>query len=283
MISTIKEIGPWSSTADGHTANGVANIEISGLWSRKGERTAVPHLGTVDVLSLALQATELALTEFGHLRAWHITTLDVRAPGQPLEDGFDNVPVSVTFRVEGGAAAVEVVIGGFTVGIQLVDRGVLSATGVTRDSVYGALFRTRVPRIGPIARENGGAAATVAVEPSEHRGDRALIDAEKSGGLNVIDAFVAVLQLGQVLLYDLDEITRADSDTLWMRTTRIEAGPGVGSTAGLEVTLEEPRLRTLRDETWRLATITGTVDEIFTVSCAVAHKVPQQQTAPLTQ
>ena len=82
--------------------------------------------------------------------------------------------------------------------------------------------------------------------------------------------------MGQVLLYELDGIRRADSNTLWMRRTTMTADPEAlasASTSGVVAALEEPRLLTAGAERWRTATIVGDCQGVLT-RCAVAHRLP---------
>ncbi|WP_144629548.1 AvrD family protein [Arthrobacter woluwensis] len=274
VIPTIEHLDSWQSQNGRHTAKGTASIQISGLWSKKGARTAVPHLGTIDVLSLSLQATEAALARLARPVSWTVTLLEVRAPSQPVESGFEALPLALILDTTEDMARSEVVVGGFTVSIGLAPQelpeGGLNGTG----SVYRDVFRSRVPELAPIDRVQDVIRTQVSVGVGTPGPTPTALDATKARGLNLIDAFVTVLQLGQVLLYELDGLTRADSETLWMRTTRMAACTTTAPSTTATATLENPRIRTLRQGTWRLATITGALGEHFTVSCAVAHHIP---------
>lgn len=199
----------------------------------------------------------------------------MRAPAQPIESGFESIPLAISFRHQLSSASSEVAVAGFTVAVKLKADGPRPQQAGEGRSVYRDVFRARVPQIGPIELGIGQARSTASIIPTGQQAHSALLDASKAESLNVIDAFVIVLQLGQVLLYDLDDLSRADSDTLWMRTTRIEARPGAADVSDVTVILEGPRLRTLRNDPWRLATITGALGDLFTVSCGVAHRLAQ--------
>ena len=92
----------------------------------------------------------------------------------------------------------------------------------------------------------------------------------------MIDSFVISLQLGQVLLYELDELTRAGSETLWMRQTTIVADTPYRPAAGaipVAAALHDSRLVTARGARWRTAAIVGRTQGL-TTRCAVAHQLP---------
>lgn len=275
VIPTIQELGDWLSVSENHTATGAAKIEIRGSWSKKGTRTAVPHLGTIDVMSLALQATEGALARFAGAIAWRVASVGVKAPAAPVESGFESIPLAISFWHQLSSASAEVAVAGFTVAVKLEAEGPRPHQASKGRSVYRDVYRARVPQIGPVELGIGHARSTANIIPTGQWAHSALLDASKAESLNVIDAFVTVLQLGQVLLYKLDDLSRADSHILWMRSTRIEARPGATDVSDVSVILEGPRLRTLRNDPWRLATITGSLGDLFKISCAVAHRLPQ--------
>ncbi|MGW1491293.1 AvrD family protein [Streptomyces sp. NPDC002402] len=91
----------------------------------------------------------------------------------------------------------------------------------------------------------------------------------------MIDLFVSALQLGQVLLYRLDGVNRATSNTLWMRSTTIV--PATTEPAGddgrFQVTLARPTKLPTRQGTWRAAQITTTYAGMR-LACNVAHLLP---------
>lgn len=102
------------------------------------------------------------------------------------------------------------------------------------------------------------------------------IDAAPAGMASMLDSFVASLQLGQILLYEADGLTRAESETLWMRTTTVTAvEPHLRATGTFPVTaslIDSTRI-VARGEPWRTATILGEGGGIRT-RCAVAHRLP---------
>jgi hypothetical protein len=73
-------------------------------------------------------------------------------------------------------------------------------------------------------------------------------------------------------------MNRADSNTLWMRKTRITLGrprPNMasGPGTGLAVGLRKNRMIMKDGESWRCADVVGTFDG-GEVVCSVAHRLP---------
>lgn len=96
---------------------------------------------------------------------------------------------------------------------------------------------------------------------------------------SAVDAFVSTLQLGQALLYSLDNIQRKESNTLWMRSTEILFPPEdplkFFSSHALRVDLENPRIVIKDGKKWRLGTIvTKQGSKDINIKCSVAHQLP---------
>jgi len=91
----------------------------------------------------------------------------------------------------------------------------------------------------------------------------------------VVDAFVVALEVGQILLYELDRLDRADSNTLWMRQTELQwtSHGSAPIPAEATITIVNPRVLNRGTERWRTADIRGDVYGI-TARCAIAHRLP---------
>jgi hypothetical protein len=111
------------------------------------------------------------------------------------------------------------------------------------------------------------------------------IDGALHPSVTFVDAFVVNLQLVQILMYELDSLTRADSNTLWMMRTVLEAPaappplpdhPDLALPA--EATLTEKRLLPLRGGTWRSVDIEAGLAGIG-LRCGFAHELPPHAAA----
>ncbi|MFD6437627.1 AvrD family protein [Streptomyces venezuelae] len=91
----------------------------------------------------------------------------------------------------------------------------------------------------------------------------------------MVDAFVAVLQLGQVLLYTLDGVEAGHGDHLRMRRARITAAPASAARPTDQATaaLAQAQLLPFTAGIWRTAQIRGALHGIQ-VQAHVAHLLP---------
>ncbi|MGI5467610.1 AvrD family protein [Streptomyces sp. CA-132043] len=100
----------------------------------------------------------------------------------------------------------------------------------------------------------------------------------------MIDCFVTNLQLAQILMYELDGVRRAESNTLWMLRTvlsadadeRPEAGSAGETGSGslpLHMRLTGKHLLPLRGATWRNVEVAGGLGGI-SLRCSLAHELP---------
>jgi hypothetical protein len=286
------EIG---ADSDGHScATGLARVDIRGPWSRKGEVDQSPHLSTVDILSLTMQLVDAttAAVRGPAASSLYATRVGITAPTAPVDADLDRLPVEVEAHVGDGAIELAVSVAGFAVRMSAIAiphpaAAMRPVAEPARRSVYADLFRQRVPTVTGVRLADDRPAgppvgrATVTL-PEAADGPAGGVDAVRGAGVNQVDAFVAALQLGQVLLYRQDRMKRAESDTLWMRRTTIEAVEPRAAVrhAELSVALEDSRLRELRGDTWRLATIAARLSGLFRIDCAVAHRVPAALATP---
>jgi hypothetical protein len=93
----------------------------------------------------------------------------------------------------------------------------------------------------------------------------------------LVDAFVVCMQLAQVLIYELDAITRAESATLWMLRTHLIGPDDIGHAAmssGIaEVSITSAHLIPLRGERWRNVDLAGAIGGVR-MQASFAHRLP---------
>ncbi|MBM7087836.1 hypothetical protein JTP67_04540 [Streptomyces sp. S12] len=268
-------------TIDDAGITATAGLEIPGAWSRKGDTTQRPHLSTVDVM---LYGARLAGLHAAHHRGlgpdapFSVRSLTIKAGNQPQEDGLDTFPVSgrLLDTADDGTTTMECRVGLLTVRIETAagtpgTAGPRPGTGTYahadalpgpwNDAPFGVPHRDRRQLL---------TAVDVLPDASLARADLTL---DPDGPATMIDLFVAALQLGQVLLYSLDGVARADSNTLWMRRTVIRPAPETPADGRFEVRLREPRLLPGAQGGWRSAEIV-TDHAGLRLSCSVAHLLP---------
>lgn len=268
-------------------------------WSRKGDEARRPHLSTVDVLVFAAWLAELHLAHAlgldpGRRREAVLSRVTIRAGSRPVEERLDDVPVSAA--VAGGsppgtrrATALDCRVGALTARCDVHhDPGVPRAVpgsyadaaellGPDENRFYGAGFRARTLLVTDLALASDGPAARADVVAGGEVPTGGL-DGASAAAASFVDALVVGIQLGQVLLYRLDGVARADTATLWMRRTVLErVGPARALSGAEPATAALARGRLLADargRVWRCADVVARFGGIA-LRCSVAHALPR--------
>ncbi|OII18430.1 AvrD family protein [Curtobacterium sp. MCBA15_013] len=280
----VEDAGTWRLTATADAVTGAA-------WSRKGDDEQNPHLSTTDLIVLGIaSAYELLARDLDAeaMTACSIMSVDIRAPRRPIEGDLAALPVK-GHAPRGAATAgaeipVVVDVAGFTIGIVVLrSTATPPVPGSTRvedrpgDGVYCGVYRSRSPLVEDVEVSPNNVRASVTIPAVGRRPADELcgFEAAFQPGINLVDAFVTTLQLGQVLLYRLDEIDRSDSETLWMRRTLITVPGHPHSAVRTATRVYLDRSRTLQQDghEWRLCDVVGTFDTGMQVSCSVAHVI----------
>lgn len=280
-----------------------AGLSMHGLWSVKGGAEQTPHLGTTDVMVLACRMGEALLASRYSpdlLPAAHVTSVTISGGSEPVEGALRDLECRAVLQSApgGGGSVLRCSVASMTavahVAHGTAEPGLASVqapseealVGDSGDRLYGARWAERDVSLTQVRMdpERGTARAGLAfrqgASPSPH-GERRGLEAAYPDALCAVEYFVATLQLGQVLLYRLDAMDRADSNTLWMRKTRVALdGPGSvvagGPGTDLSVHLRNKRLVEKDGESWRCADVVGTFDG-GEVVCKVAHRLPARQ------
>lgn len=295
--------------ADADTAariDATAGIRIPGTWSRKGQTHQRPHLSTIDAMIFGAQVTGIYAAHTHSLSAdapFAVRSLSIKAGATPDEDSLDHFAVSGTYHnttAEGSApgrlrTTMDCTVGSMTVRVEAEHPVAIDASAATEatgtpgtgtsgtegsyamaelrpgpwnDAPYGASHHSRRQILTDVRAEAHRASAALTVTTREAAGGESLPP-------TMVDLFVSALQLGQVLLYRLDGLDRATSNTLWMRSTTIT--PATTEPAEddgrFHVTLARPTKLPTRQGTWRAAQITTAYAGMH-LACNVAHLLP---------
>lgn len=287
-----------ATAADGTgVVSATVAVDYPADWSRKGEQDQRAHLSTVDIMVLGARLVEVHLRyarglDREQLRAAALERVRIKAGSAPVEDGLTGFPARA--RITGSAPApdgsvttvAECVIGTMRLHCELRHAAGTPAPdpNATPAGFTDAELRELLDEGPHVYAEEYTLrrqyAENVTAVPSESRADaRVRIDPalpELPASALVVDAFVIGLQLGQLLLYELDGISRADSNTLWMRLTEIECrdnGVPRVPVAPVTVRLDNRRLiEKAGHEVWRAADIVCAFQRID-MRCSVAHRV----------
>jgi hypothetical protein len=294
---------------DGPAPGARASIGLSypSDWSTKAERTDLrPHLSTIDLLVLSAQLSELHLAHAYSLdsrlrRMSWLRKVSLRAGRVPQEDllGMSGSAVLVSTEPVPGsdrlhASVYDCAVGVMRARIEIVHpvagagggrwtyQSMEQALGPASSRYYGDGFKSRRQVITDVAvdLDQLAASANVGVEPA---GEIAVpvdgIEGRFQPTFTMVDAFVTSLQLGQVLLYELDSVPRERSNTLWMVRTSLESdAPHRPYTGGLSVrtAITRKHLLPMRGGTWRNVDFTSSCGGV-TMRASFAHEIPAEQ------
>ncbi|MEV5387740.1 AvrD family protein [Streptomyces sp. NPDC052721] len=274
-------------------------------WSRKGDADQRPHLSTVDVLVIGAQLSEvhlahvLGLSPDQRARAV-LQRVRIKAGTSPVEEDLADFAATAQLVATGpsGQAAglfvstVECVVGTLRMRCEIRhEAGVPNQApgsyaslrdllGDPRPRLFGEGFTARRQFVEDVVvdpRTREAAAAVRVTTRQDVPSPAAGLEGAHHDRASAIDAFVIGLQLGQVLLYALDDVPRARSNTLWMRETVLQLDPlraPLPATSTVTTRLERcKRLETSKGEVWRSADIVGEFLGVR-LCCSVAHLLP---------
>jgi len=210
-------------------------------WSVKGVGELRPHLSSIDALVLAVRVAEFymrtcGLSEDQVRRAW-IRSMKVRAGNDPTLELSDFAVDArlvasepVPRSLGGQVSTVESHVGAITLVLEIEHEPRLLPRSEAK-LAPGARF-VSPPRFfyGDQHRETqrlladldldlhaGSARSLVTITAPEETDDIGGLGAAYAPGLSIVDMIAVAAQMAQALLYDLDGLTRQESQTLWMR------------------------------------------------------------------
>lgn len=282
----------------------IAELCYPAAWSRKGSRELVPHVSSIDTVALAASLLETAVVHTCDLgsaeaaRMW-VSHAKVSAGARPEED-LHHVAVTADIinvvRQPSGDLATTAMfrvgqlrgsmtlqhppgIGEFYVlGADKVSD--LASTYPGRQLFYLSGYKTHDLHACDIAVDTTEQTITATCAVNTSTPTAALVGAESAWphSVSIIDAVLGAAQLSQILLYDLDGVDRASSNTLWMRKLELTATPPPRPiTEPFPATVHVRRLSTINrsNQVWRSADLTVHDFAGVTGSCLLAHQLPE--------
>lgn len=287
----------FDTTADGRPLSAVAAVTYPEDWSRKRDDVILrPHLSTIDALIFGARLAEHVVADRHGLSAaqrgtaW-LRRVEIKAGGKPDESGLDALPARAALL---GASAedtepgrlvstVECRVGAMTLRVEIdhddTADGTDPAAGADpAPTAYHDGYRLRTQAITSVELDDDalGVRADAVVEASADVPAGAGLESAYEPSVSLIDAFVVALQLGQILLYQLDGVERGTSNTLWMRKTAITTSTPhrpADRPYPVAARLADPLVVQARGGSWRTGEIVCDVAGVL-VRCAVTHQLP---------
>ncbi|MEV0092292.1 AvrD family protein [Streptomyces sp. NPDC050738] len=304
---TVYGITAHPAGAEGPAVTAKADIGYPADWSKKtADEDLRPHLSTVDALVLGVQLAELHLAHAYGLdaadrSAMRLRKVVLRAGGAPQEE-LEGIALSATLKAtvaeesaRGGHRSVyDSTVGGLRVRCEIDHPlrtkataparydALTDALGPGEPRFYGEGFKLRRHTVEDV-RVDMGALTAEATARFTAVSDTAPTEGIEGAGppvVSLVDCFVVNLQLAQVLMYELDSLTRESSNTLWMMQTVLEAPEdpqplAVPVSGALETatTLTAARKLPLRGGIWRTVELHSRMAGIE-MRCSFAHELP---------
>lgn len=300
----IEDIELNRNVEDGRHVAASGNVLYPREWSRKSPNVDLrPHLTSIDALVLGVHLVELHLGHVAGLdaeqrrRTW-LRRFVMKGGSNPQEE-LTQFPIRarhVETRAQDGSVAGHVStydcqIGTIKVRCEIEhERGrttarpdlaetVASVLGAAGRRYYGEGYKFRRQHVRHLAIEGGARRIGAEVEIELMGEDSEVtqgLEAHYAPSVLMIDSIVSLAQMAQVLLYTLDGIKRAESNTLWMRQVVMESEspmrpplkPFVASTS-----IIDSRLLKFSGGLWRASDMVGDFGGI-SARYSVAHELP---------
>ncbi|MBT2481754.1 AvrD family protein [Streptomyces sp. ISL-94] len=285
-------ITPSTATSSGQV-HAFAGIHLPETWSRKGQTLQRPHLSTLDGMLLAAQLTGLYAAHTHRLgpdAQFRVRAMRLKAGTMPDEEGLERFGVTARrlsttaspYTSGWSLTTADCTIGSMSVQIEAEHptadqpdgaQGSYATAeelnGPWNSAVFGFSHRHRSQHLEDVVTDiaEGTAHARLTLVDTPGQGPAAAQEP------TAIDLFVSALQLGQVLLYELDNLSRAESNTLWMRSTTFTSTTEAEPDGRFRVALGRSNELPSAEGTWRTAQITAALGGTK-VTCNVAHLLP---------
>jgi hypothetical protein len=280
---------------------GTATLGYPKDWSRKSTGSLRPHVSSIDGLLLAVELAEACLTQRYGLdreqrrRMWlrcmemriaapqeNLTAFGVQAaqtscapaaPGSRCEhvSTFDCLigTMRVTCAIEHDIASQIAATGHYRSSVEIL--------GDPSDRYYGVGYKTRTQRVADIVPAPDGqlVRARITVTDPHTRRDGGFAGSYQPSA-SMLDCFLSLAQLAQVVAYRSDGIDRAQSNTLWMRRLTLSSSTPVHPLdAHTDATVTVARSRRLKvaGECWRAFDLSANFGAIQAQG-SIAHALP---------
>lgn len=240
-------------------------VKLPDMWSIKGEATQKPHLSTIDVIEFALECLRqfrISTWRYCGLPTDLLNSISIVAGRTPVEDTLDAVPITGQVLLNDDASEVMV--------LQIAN---MEVTMYLRQNIQNSgrdlkFSREPVELSKVLLNANKMQASAITYTNPKHEENVWSLPA----------SFACALQLGQLLLYKLDNVKRSESNTLWMKKTLIRFSDPMPCTRGaqpIHAYLDDVLKYTKSDGEWRRANVCATFCNVQ-ITCRVTHCLPER-------
>ncbi|GAA6134644.1 AvrD family protein [Oceaniserpentilla sp. 4NH20-0058] len=289
---------------DKNNFDAMVSIQYPSSWSsKKTSKELKPHLSTIDVFVVAAQMCDVfmshcfKLSEGESKQAW-LRSLTVKAGKDSILD-LSQIPLSGALiksiktddSINGFLSEFKLTLGGFSLTLE-VDHSALatkcSNSAITfkslneifdadRRAYYGdqyahIMHNIYISNMSPL-EINGH----LKFEKNSDYNPTSGIGAAFSGCYNPLDLMICGAQLSQVLVYQIDQLSRENTKNLWMRSVKVVCPQPLikGGSFPIKVETKKTRLISKGGESWRMADLRATspIDPDFYMESNVAHEI----------
>lgn len=237
-------------------------VMLPDVWSAKGTRRQKPHLSSIDAIEFAMECLGLVFRRVfpGHeFSSELVEKMSVVAGKEPIEEDLDAIPLAGRVRKGPmGTGVLEMHISNMKVNL------VFSIEKLKHQFLMGQ--EKQPVLINDLLLNQDKLNASAIVSPERQN---------MAESWSLSSCFAAALQLGQVLLYKLDSLSRETSSTLWMRRISIDVSPGIPALdkpQPIYARLDNVKKLQMDGAEWRCADISSIMCNTHIV-CSVAHKI----------
>lgn len=245
----------------------LGKVVLPQTWSMKGSNNQKPHLSTIDIIELSLLTFDKFIQDIHHHPTCSkklIYKINITAGKSPVESDFEKIEITGSLKklnkdtnildMNISNMNIQIFYCNDTHKIEPIEFGHYSKTPLEINDVM-----INVDELKAAALVNNRRILKENIEP-----------------WSTSCLFSAGLQLGQILLYQLDSISRAESNTLWMKKTEIfflSNQPNIDVSHPIFTRLENVKRYTKADGDWRRADIYSIIGNTKII-CSVTHKLP---------
>ncbi|ENV48739.1 hypothetical protein P255_02737 [Acinetobacter brisouii CIP 110357] len=244
-------------------------VVLPQTWSIKGNGSQKPHLSTIDIIELSLLTFDhLIQTVYSNLPKISYKSLIykmiIRAGKSPVESDFDQINIHGSMdKIDQETKALNLDISNMRIEIQYssdfnkIDYSAPTVDLKTPLDINDVMINVNEMKASALVTNNQ-------------------LMKEKMEPWSTSCLFSVGLQLGQVLLYQLDSISRSESNTLWMKKTEIfflSDKPNLDHSHPIFTRLDNVRRYKTSDGDWRKADIYSIFGNTKII-CSVTHKLP---------